>query len=47
MVDNVESLPIVGAVVEGTGLGGVVTGVGDTVDETLPVVVGELPSVDP
>lgn len=44
VVDTVESLPVVGAVVESTGLGGVVTDVAVGVDETLPVVVGELPS---
>ncbi len=46
MVDTVVSVPVVGGIVSGIGLDDVVTGVVDTVDETLPVIVGTAPSTD-
>ncbi|MCJ1708496.1 hypothetical protein [Microbacterium sp. VKM Ac-2923] len=47
VVATAGSLPIVGPVVEQSGLGGVVTGVAGAVDETLPVVVGTAPEIAP
>lgn len=40
VVDLVESVPVVGAIVEGTGAGGLLTGTAGAVDSTVGTVVG-------
>jgi hypothetical protein len=47
VVDTGVAVPIVGVVIEQVGVGGVVTGVAGTVDETFPVAVGTAPEITP